>query len=63
LSLTLTVKLQLEALFAESVTVQETGVTPSGKTEPEGGEQVVVRPGQLSVADGSGYLTTAVCWP
>ena len=53
-SLTVTVKLQLAVLFAASVTRHETGVTPSGNVAPEGGVQVVTRPGQLSVVDGSG---------
>jgi len=53
-SLTVTVKLQAATLFAESVTLQETGVTPAGKVDPAGGEQTMNRPGQLSVATGIG---------
>jgi hypothetical protein len=53
-SLTVTVKLQVATLFAESVTLQETGVVPAGKVEPAGGEQTMNRPGQLSVATGIG---------
>ena len=53
-SLTVTVKLQDETLFARSVTLHETGVAPTGKVDPCGGEQTMDRPGQLSVADGSG---------
>ena len=54
MSLTVTVKLHEATLFAESVTLQETGVTPAGKVEPAGGEQTINRPGQLSVATGIG---------
>jgi len=51
---TLTVKLQ-DAVFPEaSVAMQVTVVVPTGKTEPEGGLQTTVTPGQLSVAVGGG---------
>jgi hypothetical protein len=35
-----------------SVAVQETLVVPTAKTEPDAGVQMVVTPGQLSVAIG-----------
>lgn len=53
-SFTVTVKLHAATLFAESVTLQETGVTPAGKVEPAGGEQTINLPGQLSVTTGIG---------
>jgi hypothetical protein len=49
-SLTVTVKLQVAVLPDESVAVQVTVVVPLGKLEPEGGVQLVVTPGQLSLA-------------
>jgi hypothetical protein len=39
---------------ATSVAVQLTGVCPFGRVEPDGGVQVVVTPGQLSLAMGGG---------
>jgi hypothetical protein len=49
-SLTLTVKLQVEVLPAASATEQLTVVVPFGKTEPEAGEHTgVPTPGQLSL--------------
>ena len=48
--LTVTVKLQVSVLFAESVAVQVTGVVPVGKREPEAGLQTVVT--QLPVVVG-----------
>src|SRR3990170_2789645 len=50
-SFTFTVKLQPLWLPALSVAVQLSGVVPSGKVEPEAGEQpVVITPPQLSEA-------------
>jgi hypothetical protein len=46
---TVTVKLQVEVLPEASVAVQLTVVTPTGKQLPEGGLQMIVVPGQLSV--------------
>jgi hypothetical protein len=51
-SFTVTVKEQLAVLPAPSVAVQVTVVVPFGKVEPEGGLQVTVTPGQLSVGVG-----------
>jgi hypothetical protein len=48
-SLTETVKLQLASLSALSLAMQVTVVVPIGKAEPDGGVQVRVAPGQLSV--------------
>src|SRR5438552_18907755 len=51
LSLPVTVKVQSAELFPlASVAWQVTVVVPFGKVEPLGGVQVVVEPGQLSVA-------------
>jgi hypothetical protein len=49
-SLTVTVKLQLAVLSDASVAVQITGVVPLAKVEPLGGLQLVLTPGQLSLA-------------
>ena len=49
-SLTVTVKEQLEVLPDASVAVLVTVVVPFGKVEPEGGLLTTVTPGQLSVA-------------
>ena len=49
-SLTVTVKEQLAVLPEASVAVQVTAVVPFGNVEPDGGEQLVVTPGQLSLA-------------
>ena len=47
------------AVFVDaSVAVQEIAVEPGGNVEPEGGVQVVVTPGQLSLEVGGGYVTT-----
>jgi len=54
MSLTVTLKLQLAWLVDPSVAVQITVVMPTGKTEPEAGEQVVVTVEQLSFAVGAG---------
>ena len=51
-SQTVTVKLQPAVAPPASVAVQVTVVTPSGKLEPDGGEQTTVAPGQLSVTVG-----------
>ena len=61
-SLTVTVKVQLLLLPAESVAVHVTGVVPVPKVEPVGGLQVTVTPAQLSVAAGA-YPTTCVHRP
>jgi hypothetical protein len=50
----LTVKEQLDLLPATSVAVQVTVVTPSGKLEPDAGEQASLTPGRLSVTVGGG---------
>jgi hypothetical protein len=59
--LTVTPNEQLaRTLFELSLPLQFTVVLPSGKVDPEGGVQVIVRPEQpLAVADE--YVTTAVC--
>ena len=49
-SATLMVKVQVAVLPEVSVAVQVTTVAPAGKVEPEGGLQLQVTPGQLSVA-------------
>lgn len=59
MSLTVTVKLHDEELFAASVAVQVTVVTPNGKFAPEAGTHVTVAP-QLSVAVGVANITAAV---
>jgi len=51
--LTVTLKLQLLVLPATSVAVQVTGVVPVPKFEPEGGLQLTVAPGQLSLTLGA----------
>lgn len=51
---TVTVNEQLAVLRLASVAVHVTVVLPSGKTEPDAEVQVVVTPGQLSVAVGAG---------
>jgi hypothetical protein len=48
------VKLQLAVLPEASVAVQVTVVVPSGKLDPEAGEQTGVTAGQLSLAEGGG---------
>jgi hypothetical protein len=54
---TLTANAQVAVLFAASVAIQVTDVVPTGKAEPDAGEQTVVTPGQLSVAVGAGKFT------
>ena len=49
---TVTVKEQLPVLEEVSVAVQLTVVVPTGKVEPDGGEQLTVAPEQLSFAIG-----------
>ncbi|MDN4594488.1 hypothetical protein NWF35_11350, partial [Polycladomyces subterraneus] len=51
-SCTVTVKAQLSVFPVPSDAVQVTVVVPTGKKEPEGGEQVTVTPGQLEVGVG-----------
>jgi len=51
-SWTLITKLPLEELLCESVTEQLTVFGPSGKVEPEAGEQIgVTEPSTMSVAE------------
>ena len=52
--LTVTVKVQVAVRFDVSVAVHVTVVVPTGKVEPEAGEQLVVTPAQLSEAVGAG---------
>ena len=61
-SLTVTVKVHVAVFPDASVAVQVTVVVPFGKAEPEAGEQLVVTPGQLSLAAGA-KVTTAEHWP
>ena len=61
-SLTVTVNVQVEALFAASAARKETDVTPTGKTAPEAGPAIWVMvglAGQLSVAVAAAKLTLA----
>lgn len=51
---TVTVKVHVELFPDVSVAVQVTVVVPSAKTEPDGGLQDEVTPGQLSDAVGAG---------
>jgi xanthine/CO dehydrogenase XdhC/CoxF family maturation factor len=60
---TVTLKAQVLVLPAASVAVQVTIVSPSGNTEPEGGAQLAVTPGQLSVVIGAGKLTFTLFAP
>ena len=53
-SFTVTVNVQFAVLSTASVAWQETVVMPTGKNDPEAGEQVAVTPGQLSEAVGAG---------
>src|SRR5438105_3773281 len=61
-ALTVTVNEPEAVLPDASCAVQLTVVTPAGNTEPEGGLQVTLTPGQLSVALAA-KLTTAEDWP
>ena len=56
---TVTVKLQVAVLPDISVAVQFTVVVPSGKHVPDAGVHATVTVVQLSVAPGSGKVTTA----
>jgi hypothetical protein len=58
-SLTVTVNEQLAVLPLVSVAVQFTVVVPFGNVEPLAGLQTATTPGQLSLAEGAGYATTA----
>ena len=49
---TVTVNEQVAVLDDVSVAVQVTVVVPTGKVDPEAGEQLAVAPGQLSFATG-----------
>src|SRR5205823_1627513 len=60
--LTVTVKVHVAVLPAPFVAVQVTGVVPNGNAEPDGGTQLVVTPGQLSVV-GAAKLTIKLVWP
>jgi hypothetical protein len=51
---TVTVKLHVAVLPDVSVAVQVTVVVPTGKQDPDGGLQLAVTPGQLSLATGAG---------
>ena len=54
-SFTVTVNVQPDVLPEESATIQVTVVVPTGKKEPETGEQPgVPTPGQLSLTVGAG---------
>jgi len=57
---TVTEKLQLAVRPAASVAVQVTVVVPAGRTDPLGGLQTTVTPGQLSEAVGVGKVTAVV---
>src|SRR5881397_2365513 len=61
-SLTVTLKTQLSVFPDASVAAEVTVVVPLGKLEPEGGVEVRVTPGQLSLAVAL-KLTTAEHWP
>src|SRR5215510_15089447 len=63
LELTVTVNAQELVLFAASVATHVTFVAPNGKAEPEGGAQMALTPGQLSVAKGGGKATTRLFSP
>ena len=55
MSLTVTVNEQPTVLFDASLTLQDTVVVPTGKLDPEAGEQVGVPTfGQLSLTFGDG---------
>ena len=54
LTVTVTVKEHVAVRLEPSVAVQFTVVVPTGKLEPEAGEQLVVTPAQLSLAVGAG---------
>ena len=52
-SFTVTVKEQVDLAPFESVAVHITVVEPNGNTDPGGGEEITVTPGQLPVAAGT----------
>jgi hypothetical protein len=62
-STTVTVKVQLASLPAASVAVAVTVVVPTGKVEPEGGEDTTVTAVQLSVALTVNITLLAEHWP
>ena len=62
-SITVTVKEQLEILPAVSLAEQFTVVVPAGNDAPEGGVQLFEKTEQLSITKGSGKVTTAVRSP
>ena len=57
--LTVIVKAQLPVSPFSLLATQLTVVTPAGKVEPEGGEQVMTAPSKVSLTVGKGYSTTA----
>src|SRR5258708_3478165 len=61
--LTVMVNAQVLELPAASVAIQVTVVVPRVKAEPDGGVQLAVTPGQLSLAAGAGKLTTKLVAP
>jgi hypothetical protein len=61
--LTVTVKLHVPVKPAASVAVQVTVVVPFTKVAPLAGTHATVAPGQLSVAVGVVYVTTALHTP
>ena len=64
MSLTVTVKEQLEELPDPSVTLHVTVVVPLANVDPDAGAHVgVPTPGQLSLTTGGGKLTAALHWP
>lgn len=64
MSFTVTVNVQLDVLADASVTEHVTVVAPFGNVDPDGGTQPTApTPGQLSVAVGALYDTTAVQTP
>ena len=54
MSNTVTVNEHVAVLPLASVAVQVTVVVPTGKVDPDAGEQTTVTPGQLSEAVGAG---------
>jgi hypothetical protein len=65
LSFTVTVKLQFDELPPASVAVNVTVVVPTGNAEPLGKppDNVIIVPGQLSVAEGAIQFTIALHKP
>ena len=60
---TVTVKEQLAVLLEASVAVHETVVVPTTKQVPEGGTQLTVTPGQLSLAGTEKLSTVHIALP